>query len=87
MKHPYPANPAFTEALNYHKRRLNANMYDLCVILECSERTIFQWLHGKAPKPVEQEGILARLEKERPLVFDLRSPDLRNRKQSRQLFF
>ena len=65
MKQKYHPSLPFTRALNEYKKKLNLTIFDLCVILEISDHTAWSWLHGRSPHPLTQEGVLARLAKER----------------------
>lgn len=55
----------FPEQLRTHAVRLNLTQAQLAAVLYVSPRAVWQWLSGKVPHVLTQEGAIARLEKMR----------------------
>ncbi len=51
----------FADQLKSHQQRLGLTQAELAAFLEVSPRVVWDWMNGKAPPKLTQEGALARL--------------------------
>jgi DNA-binding transcriptional regulator YiaG len=56
----------FATELKSERRRLGLTQAGAATLLEVSKRSVEEWEAGKTPLAVTQEGVIARLKKQKP---------------------